>query len=51
MDDHLMVYRVLERCREWGVLLYISTIDFTKASALWSFLQFHDVEPIYVRLL
>ena len=31
-DDHLMVYRVLEqRCREWGVPLYISTIDFTKA--------------------
>ena len=28
----LMVYRVLEqRCREWGVPLYISTIDFTKA--------------------
>ena len=31
-EDHLMLYRVLEqRCREWGVPLYISTIDFTKA--------------------
>ena len=31
-DDHLIVYRILEqRCREWGVPLYISTIDFTKA--------------------
>ena len=27
-----MVYRVLEqRCREWNIPLYISTIDFTKA--------------------
>ena len=31
-EDHLVVYRVLEqRCREWSVPLYISTIDFTKA--------------------
>ena len=57
-DDHLMVYRVLEqRCREWCVPLYISTIDFTNAfdrikhSALWSSLQFYGVEPAYVRLL
>ena len=42
-----MVYRVLEqRCREWGVPLYIGTIDFTKA-----FLQFYGIEPAYVRLL
>ena len=53
-----MVYRILEqRCREWGVPLYISTIDFTKAfdriehSALWSSLQFYGVKPAYVRLL
>ena len=53
-----MVYRVLEqRCREWGVPLYISTIDFTKAfdrkkhSALWSSLQFYDIEPAYIRVL
>ena len=57
-DDHLMVYRVLEqRCREWSVPLYISTIDFTKAfdrikhSALWSSLQFYGIEPAYVKLL
>ena len=57
-EDHLMVYRVLEqRCREWVVPLYISTIDFTKAfgrikhSALWSSLQRYGVEPTYVRLL
>ena len=53
-----MVYRVLEqRCREWGVPLYISTIDFTKAfgrikhSALWNSLKFYGVKPAYVRLL
>ena len=57
-EDHLMVYRVLEqRCREWGVPLYISTIDFTKAfdsikhSALWKSLRFHGVKPAYVKLL
>ena len=57
-DDHLMVYRVLEqRCREWGVPLYISTIDFTKAfdrikhSAIWKSLHYYGVEPAYVRLL
>ena len=50
-EHHLMVYRVLEqRCRQWGVPLYISTIDFTKAfdrirhSALWSSLQFYRVK-------
>ena len=53
-----MVYRVLEqRCREWGVPLYISTIDFTRAfdsiknSALWKSLRFYGVKPAYVRLL
>ena len=53
-----MVYKVLEQsCREWGVPLYISTIDFTKAfdsikhSALWNSLRFYGVEPAYVRLL
>ena len=30
--DHLMVYRMLEqRCREWSIPLYISTIDLKKA--------------------
>ena len=50
-DDHLVVYRVLEkRCREWGVPLYISTIDFTTAFdrikhlAIWSSLQFYGIK-------
>ena len=57
-DDHLVVYKILEqRCREWGVPLYISTIEFTKAfdrikhSALWSSLRSNGVKPAYVKLL
>ena len=57
-EDHLMVYRVLEqRCREWNIPLYISTIDFTKAfdsikhSAIWKSLKHYGVKPAYVRLL
>ena len=57
-DDHFLVYRVLEqRCREWSVPLYISTINFTNAfdrinhSAIWSSLQFYATKPAYVRLL
>ena len=57
-EDHLMVYRVLEqRCREWNIPLYISTIDFTKAfdsikhSAIWKALKHYGVKPAYVTLL
>ena len=52
------MYRVLEqRCREWGVPLYLSTIDFTKAfdsikhSSIWKSLRHYGVKPAYVRLL
>ena len=57
-EDHLTVYRILEqRCREWGVPVYISTIDFTKAfdstkhSAIWNSLRYYGVKPAYVTLL
>ena len=57
-EDHLTVYRILEqRCREWGVPLYISTIDFTKAfdsmkhSAIWNSLRYCGIKPAYVTLL
>ena len=57
-EDHLTVYRVLEqRCREWGVPLYLSTIDFTKAFdsikhlSIWKSLRHYGVKPAYVRLL
>ena len=52
------MYRILEqRCREWGVPLYISTIDFTKAfdsikhSSIWNSLRHKGVKPAYVTLL
>ena len=45
-DDHFVLYRLLQqRCREWSLPLFISTIDFTKTfgrikhSAFWSSLQ------------
>ena len=57
-EDHLAVCRILEqRCREWCVPLFISTIDFTKAfdsikhSALWNSLRFYGIKPAYVKLL
>ena len=53
-----MVYKLLEqRCREWDVRLYISTIDFTKAfdrtrhRALWTSLEHCGIGPAYVELL
>ena len=52
------MYRILEqRCREWGVPLFINTIDFTKAfdsikhSALWKSLRLYGIKPAYVSLL
>ena len=57
-EDHLTVFRILEqRRREWGVPLYISTTDFTKAfdsikhSAIWNSLRFYGIKPAYVKLL
>ena len=57
-EDHLMVYRIQDqRCREWSVPLYISTIDFTKAfdsikhSARWKSVRFYSTKPAYVRIL
>ena len=50
--DHLVVYRILEqRCREWRVPLYTSTIDFTKAfdriKHSGSSLEHYGVEPLH----
>ena len=52
------MYRILEqRCREWGVPLYISTFDITKAfdsvkhSSIWNFLRHYGVKPAYITLL
>ena len=50
--DHLMVNRMLEqRCREWSIPMFISTIDFTKAfdrvkhQSLWNALKHFEIEP------
>ena len=52
------MYRILEqRSRKWGVPLYISTINFTKAfdsikhSAIWNSLRYYGIKPAYVKLL
>ena len=52
------MYRIpAQRCREWGVPLYISSIDFTKVfdsikqSAIWNSLRFYRIKPAYVKLL
>ena len=52
------MYTVLEqRSREWGVPLFISTKDFTKAfdsikhSATWNSLRFDAIKPAFVKLL
>ena len=52
------MYRILEqRCREWDVPLFNSTIDFTKAfdsikhSAIWKSLRFYGIIPECVKLL
>ena len=57
-EDHFTVYRILQqRSREWGVPLYSSTIDFTKAfdsikhSAIWSSLRYYGIKPACVKLL
>ena len=53
-----MAYKMMEqRCRGWGVPLYISTIDFMKAfdrikhSALWTSLEHYGIGTPYIDLL
>ena len=50
-----MVYRMLEqRCREWCIPMFISTIDFTKAfdrikhQSLWNALKHIGIDQTYV---
>ena len=53
--DDLATYRLLEQgCREWGVKLWIATVDFAKAfdtirhAALWKALARFEVETPYM---
>ena len=56
--DHLMVNRMLEqRCREWCILMFISTIDFRKAfdrvkhQSLWNALKHFGIDLKYIDFL
>ena len=46
-----------QRCREWGVPMFISTIDFTKAfdrikhQSLWNALKYFGLDQKYIDLL
>ena len=56
--DHLMVNRMLEqRCREWCILMFISTIDFRKPfdkvkhQSLWNALKHFGIDLKHIDLL
>ena len=57
-SDHLASYRLLEqRCRVWGVKVWIATVDFMKAfdtishKSVWDALAQFGIEPQYISLL
>ena len=56
--DHLATYRMLEqKCHEWGIKMWTSTVGFTKAFesvshiSIWEALQSCNVDHCYVCLL
>ena len=56
--DHFMLHKMMEqRCREWSLPLYISTIHFMKAfdrikhQALWTSLEHYGIGTSYIHLL
>ena len=56
--DHLAGLKIAEqKCREWGLKMWISTVDFMKAfdskshRSLWDALGHCEIEPQYVGLL
>ena len=55
--DHLAGLKIAEqKCQEWGVKMWISTVDFMKAfdsishRSLWNALGYCEIEPQYVGL-
>ena len=55
--DHLATCSLIEqRCREWGVKMWITTVDFAKAfdtirhRSLWNALAQFAIEPQYISL-
>ena len=56
--DHLATYRLIEqKCQEWGVKMWIATIDFMKAfdsishNSIWNALEQCEIESSYISLL
>ena len=56
--DHLATYRMIEqKCHEWGITMWIATIDFTKAfdsithKSIWKALNSCGINHEYISLL
>ena len=56
--DHLATYRMMEqKCQEWGIKMWTSTVDFTKAfdsishNSIWEALLSCNVDHEYISLL
>ena len=56
--DHLTTYRMIEqRCHEWGVKMWVATLDFMKAfdsithNSVWDALKCCGIEHEYINLL
>ena len=56
--DHLTTYRMIEqKCHEWGVEIWVATIDFMKAfdsvthNSIWDALKSCGIEHEYINLL
>ena len=56
--DHLATYRMIEqKCHEWGIKMWIATIDFTKAfdsithKSIWKALKSCGINHEYISLL
>ena len=56
--DHLATYRLIEqKCHEWGIKMWTSTVDFTKAfdsishKSIWEALKSCNIDHEYISLL
>ena len=56
--DHLATYRLIEqKCHEWGIKMWTSTVDFTKAFdsichiSIWEALKSCNIDHDYISLL
>ena len=56
--DHLATYRMVDqRCHEWGVKMWVATIDFMKAfhtithKSIWDTHKSSGIKHVYIHLL